>query len=69
MTELVRTRGGMVVHRASCRYAVSGHAVPWKWAEGRSHMEIRVRAAMVGVKLCKVCGPAQGAGVIGEVPA
>jgi len=64
MAELVRTSGGAVIHRATCRYATQ-HVHPWEWAEGRAYVEIRLCARRLRYKLCKVCKPGQGAGIVG----
>jgi hypothetical protein len=64
MTELVMTP--KTIHRADCNYVInSAVAAPWQWAEGRANVEIRMKATMLGVKLCRMCKPASGAGVVG----
>ena len=39
-SEYVRTRGGRMAHRVTCRYAKSKSAVPWNWAKGMTPREI-----------------------------
>jgi hypothetical protein len=60
-TRLVRTKGGAVVHRASCTTidpnAVTSTVAPWLWAEGRTDTEIQQAIAMVGARACKICKP------------
>jgi hypothetical protein len=55
---LVRTRGGKVVHLSTCRYAKSKSAVPWVWADTVG-LNASVRAAMAvhGVEECWTCRP------------
>lgn len=55
MTDLVRTKGGKMVHTRGCRYAKTG--VPWTWARNRTQIEVRLVTAFTGVHFCKRCKP------------
>jgi hypothetical protein len=46
---------GDTIHRAECRFAKKGNALPWNWAEGRPLAEWVVGAPWL--KPCKVCRP------------
>lgn len=56
-TRLVRAgKGKDTIHRAACRYGSNG--LPWIWAEQRSNAAVSAAAAANGLRLCKVCKPA-----------
>lgn len=54
-TTLVLTKQGKMVHRHGCHYA--GWGVPWKWAEGKTRLEVANGIRFTGVKCCKTCKP------------
>ena len=54
---LVRTRGGLVVHLDTCRYAQSNIALPWLWARGRPLDELRGTVLRIGLRTCGHCKP------------
>jgi len=53
--DLVRTRGGGVVHRASCRILKrTVYTSPWRWAEGKTPGEVK---DLGFASPCRVCRP------------
>jgi len=60
---LIRTRGGLMVHREDCRYAET-RGVPWLWAGGKTHSEIRAAVLKTNMSVCHICRPTDGRGVI-----
>lgn len=67
VSDLVRTKGGSIVHRRDCAAlggGVCSTAQPWHWAEGRTVIEVRYAVGMVGSTLCRRCNPLGG----GEKP-
>jgi len=61
--DLVRTKGGLIVHRKDCGSlggGVCSTAEPWKWADGRPLSEVRHAVAMVGSRQCRRCNPLGG---------
>jgi hypothetical protein len=57
MSDFVRTQGGMILHRADCRYAGSKSAIPWLWAKGRHADTVAYAVLVVGIHACKFCDP------------
>lgn len=55
MKNLVRTRGGRVIHRDTCRHNVT--SMPWLWADAVSLKAIQSAAVALGLKACRVCRP------------
>jgi hypothetical protein len=57
----VRTSGGRVVHMPDCKHAKraarNNAALPWRWAAGKTPVEIDRAAAAHGVRYrwCAVC--------------
>lgn len=54
---LVRTRGGAVIHRSDCQYNRSGRGVPWLWADTVSINDIQHAVDQLGYHVCTVCQP------------
>lgn len=52
---LVRTQGGRMIHKDTCRYNVN--SVPWQWADGRWTVDIVLAADQTGSWFCRVCKP------------
>lgn len=55
--DLVRTRGGDVIHRADCTHLKQAKKVhPWYWPMGYTESQIRREAPWL--HFCKTCFPA-----------
>ena len=55
MIDLVRTRGGLVIHRKDCQYAGTG--LPWNWAAEKTPDEILNAMDQYGIRACLKCRP------------
>lgn len=61
--DLVRTKAGYLVHRASCpdvAKLTEAGASFWLWAEGRELADVRLAMSMVGSRACIHCTPLEG---------
>lgn len=55
LRNLVRTRRGMMIHRASCSHARQG--VPWLWADRATDEELADAIARFSYRPCQACDP------------
>lgn len=67
-TELVRTRGGDMIHHHTCRHNRWNSATPWEWAQGREVVQVKMAATRFRLKECRVCKPLDGSAlrIIGQ---